>query len=742
MFLKQGIGRTMFLIAMSIGAACVARASDAGWPRVVNDGKNEIVVYQPQPDSLDGSTLQSRVAVSIKRPQDNGPVFGAFWVTATLSTDRDRDIAEVMSVKVVRTRFNDIPDSDVQSIARFLENTVPQWDLSLSLSRLRASLQPVDTSGGDPGYRNDPPKIIVENQPALLLLLDGPPRLQDTATKDLQVVANTALPVIYDSKNKDYWFFGSSVWFTAKDLLRGDWRAVDKAPSNVKDLVKANDTMADAQVDGQKAATADQLRTAKIIVATEPTELVVVQGSPNYIPIGAGDLLYVGNTESDIFVEVATQRQFLLLSGRWYAARTLQGPWSFISPDVLPKAFASISENSPKASVLAFVPGTDRAKDALMDNVIPQTAEVSRRDAKIDVKYDGPPKFNAIQGTSLSYATNTPSQVILASGKYFACEEGVWYSASSPAGPWQVSDVRPTGIDNIPPSSPVYNTKFTYIYSSTPDYVYVGYLPGYRWSLPYRGVVVYGTGWNYSGWYGSVYYPRPATWGFAVRYSPWNGWSFGASWSAGWWGVSTGWGGGWGGWGPVGPGFWNYNYAGGWFGPGGYRPLRPPYWRPPYRPGPYRPGYPPRPWAGGNIYNRPGRDWVHPRPIGPIGPGRPPVPGGGRPLPTPITRPDPRRPNNVFAAPDGGIHRNNGAGWEQRQGGGWRPEQGPVVSPRPSRPEITPSAPMRTEPRGFGMDEERMMRDRGAIMAAPGRGFGGGGFGGGGFGGGGGGRRR
>jgi hypothetical protein len=688
------------------------RAEDGGWPRSVTDGKTQIIVYQPQPDSLDGPTLQSRVAVSVKRPQDKDPVFGALWVSATLSTDRDREIAEVTSVKVLRTRFTGIPDSDVQELVTFLERTVPRWDLSLSLSRLRAALQPVESAADDPGFRNDPPHIIVEKRPALLLLLDGPPRLQNTDKKDLQMVANTALPVIYDTRTKDYWMFGSAVWFTTRDLLQGEWKASDKVPSAIKDLVKDDQSLSASLVNGQKAATADQLRTAHIVVATEPTELLVVHGAPNYAPLVGGDLLCVSNSDSDIFLETATQRHYVLISGRWYSAPSLDGQWVFVAPDTLPKSFSRIPETSPKASVLAFVPGTDHAKDALMDNVIPQTAEVSRRDAKFDLTYDGPPQFLPIQGTSMSYAVNTASQVIQADGRYFACDEGVWYWAPSPGGPWQVSDVRPTAIDQIPASSPVYNTRFVYIYEATPDVVFVGYLPGYRWSLPYRGVIVYGTGWRYRGWYGTVYYPRPSTWGFAVRYNPWNGWSFGMSWSSGWLGISSGWGQGWGGWGPGHPGFWHHSSTGGWFGPGGYRPLRPPQWRPPYRP------VGPQPWPGrgGNLYNRPDHAWLHPRPVLPVRPG----PGGGTLPPVPL-RPDRRRPNNVFVDPEGTVHRNTGGNWEQRQGRNWTPERPSQAPPHWAEPETPRSSypGPRVGPRGTGMEDQRRSRERGAQMAAP-----------------------
>jgi hypothetical protein len=55
-------GRTVaFLLGAILTMAGVSRAHDAGWPRTLNNGCREIVVYQPQPDSLQGTTLQSRV---------------------------------------------------------------------------------------------------------------------------------------------------------------------------------------------------------------------------------------------------------------------------------------------------------------------------------------------------------------------------------------------------------------------------------------------------------------------------------------------------------------------------------------------------------------------------------------------------------------------------------------------------------------------------------------------------------
>ena len=324
--------KTMATVLATLAlAAGFAWGQDSSWPRVVRDGTTEITVYQPQKDSLEGVTLQSRAAVSVKTPDAPAPVFGALWIVSTLDIDRDRDTAHVVSVKIDRSRLSDTPD-----IVPALEADAHLWDYSISLKNIEAS--------SNPGYRNDPPKIVVMHSPAILLLLDGEPRLKDVGSTGLQQVANTAFPVIFDPKARQYWVYGSSVWFTTSNLLRGKWNWAPSAPPNIADLVKDTETLASEQADAGKGATALQLRGAKIVVATEPTELIVTDGAPKYSPLVGGEILYVTNTDSDIFMEVATQRHFIVISGRWLAAPSIQGPWTFIAPESLPKG----SLTSPK----------------------------------------------------------------------------------------------------------------------------------------------------------------------------------------------------------------------------------------------------------------------------------------------------------------------------------------------------------------------------------------------------------
>jgi hypothetical protein len=330
----------------------------------------------------------------------------------------------------------------------------------------------------------------------------------------------------------------------------------------------------------------------RVIVATEPTELIVFDGTPDYVPVSGTQLLYVGNTTGHVFKHLADQRSYVLISGRWFSAASLNGPWSHVAQDDLPADFALIPDESPKENVKASVAGTDQAREALIANSIPQTAEVNRSEASFDPSYDGDPKFEPIEGTDLAYAVNSPDPVIQIDEKtYYAVHDGVWFFAAQPAGTWQVAVSVPTAIYSIPTSSPVHYVTYVKVYDSTPDVVVVGYSPGYYGTVVHDGVVIYGTGYAYDPWIGSYYYGYPYTygWGCGITYSPWAGWSF--SFGVGW--------------------YWGY--------PGWYAPYPYPYWGPYYGYAyPYyyggvaygaRGGYAawgPGGWAGttGNIYQQ------------------------------------------------------------------------------------------------------------------------------------------
>ncbi len=693
---------TGLLLVLTAGVVRAAAVTPDPWPREFTTPKgNTAVMYQPQFETFRGDTISGRAAISVTKKGETAPKFGVIFFTASVSVDRDDRSVEIRRIKVNRVRFPNITPEKERKFAGIVETEFPKWNLVISYDRVLENVKVAEREKKSAqGLKNDPPRVLFAEEPTVLVTLDGEPQLRDVEGAPLKLVVNTALFMVLDTRNNRYYLSGGKKWWYEASDAKGPWRPIGGPPSDIADLAeqaaeaqKKNDQDT-PENDGTEAA-----NPPRIVVATEPTELIVSEGKPSFKPVaGVGaDLLSMENTESDVLLDVPTQNYYTLLSGRWFRSKALAaGNWTYVPPDALPSSFAKIPPDSDIGEMRASVPGTDEAEDAVLDAQIPQTTAVRRADARLDVQYDGDPKFVEIEGTRTEYAINTPTSVLRIAGRYYACENAVWYVADSPTGPWLLADSVPSDdVDQIPPSVPVYNVKYVRIYDSTPDEVWVGYTPGYEGCYPWGGTVVWGTGWHYRPWVGPAFWwPRPYTWGFHAHYTPWSGWGFGVSWSYPFFSTSFGWGGwfhpvGWGRHSRFGGG-WGGGYRRGWFGPGGYRPptaivnnywgnhaggIRPPGWNRPRagvgaglpRPGIVRPG---RPVIGfhppakdirpvriqNNIYNR--------------------LPGVRRDIPKSPTlgksRPGFVRPNNVYADRNGEVYRKTNQGWQQRTNGTWR----------------------------------------------------------------------
>ena len=533
-----------------------ALAHGITWPQEVDADEGTIVVYQPQPESLKGNILTGRSAMSLELNDKTDPVFGVFWFSARIDTDSDTDTVLVRDLKVTQVSWPDSKDAAEQRFSRLVEDAIPKAGFEISWERLSASLATADVERKSLAeLKHEPPHILFKQQLAVLLSFDGKPKFKPVENSQYQRALNTPLMVARDTRSKLCYLSSGSLWYQARDPL-GPWDVTHSPPADLVAMLPKPD-------DGGPAPTVAPL----IVVVTELSELVVSDGKPVWEALSDGKVLYVKNTETPWLRDLPTGNMYILLSGRWYRSRTEAGPWTFVPADGLPPSFADIPPRSDIGGLRTSVAGTPEANDALLDASIPQTAAINKSDTSLVVEYDGKPKFEKISGTQVSYAVNTGAQVLEINKQYYAVDNGVWFTSSSPKGPWQVADEVPEDeIAKIPPSSPVYNTTYVHIYESTPQVVYVGYTPGYLWSFPYYGVPVYGTGWYYPPYWGRYYYPRPPTWGFHVGYNPWTGWNFGVSWSNGFFSMGARWGGGYGHYGPG-------RCCGGWYG-GGYR--RPP----------------------------------------------------------------------------------------------------------------------------------------------------------------------
>ncbi|MGD0581972.1 MAG: hypothetical protein ABR974_03380 [Bacteroidales bacterium] len=531
------------------------------WPKDVTLSNGYIAtIFQPQPENLNGNRLESRAVVSIRKTKSDDPVFGVIWAEAALLTDKDTRMATMENIKVTQVRFPDLQDkAKVDALTKQLEDEIPNWDMEIPLDEIVATIEQDQGTSSDK-LNTDAPLIYYKNEPTTLVVIDGNPIIKTDDQLKMERVMNTPFLIVKCPEDRRFYLYAGNIWYVSSNVETG-WMQARSFPSSIRALdtqVKSQDNQKQQGQSGQTPVV------TSILVSTTPAELIQTDGEPSWSSVAGTNLLYVSNSNDEIFRNLSDQQIYILLSGRWYSSPGFRGPWSYIAPDRLPADFAKIPEGSDKDGVLSSVAGTDASREAVMDAEIPQTAKVDRS-STINVTYDGAPVFEPIEGTGLAMAVNASLSVIRSDNRYFAVDNGVWYVADQPLGPWMVSTERPADIDKVPATSPVYNTKYVYIYDSTPDYVYVGYTPGYMGCYIYGPTVVYGTGFYYHPWYRAYYYPRPYTWGFGMHYNPWSGWCMNFNYSFGWFNFS-----------------WGFGYRGGWWGPPVYRPAYYPAFHPGY----------------------------------------------------------------------------------------------------------------------------------------------------------------
>jgi hypothetical protein len=619
------------------------------WPQRLDSPDGLITVYEPQPNKFEGDVLTARAAVSLTPTGATDPEFGAMWFTARVSTDRDARIVTVQNVTIKQVKLPNSAGEQETKFGQVIEQQVPGMNLMLSLDQLEATVGVIQKEKQETQQLdNSPPNIVFVNTPTTLVVLDGQPKLQATQDNGVMAVINTPFVLLFDGNSKRYFLKAGEFWMVAPDVTGPYAPAGNDVPAGVTDAGSKLTDNSSAQANGQpNGQAAQQQGPGQIMVAEQPTELIASQGPPTYTPLPGNNLLYMSNTQSDVFIEVASQQFYVLLSGRWFSSKSLQGPWAFVAADKLPGAFAQIPADSPKANVLVSVAGTQQAKDARMDAFIPQTTAIDRNaGANLAVSYDGDPQFAAIDNSPVTYASNCADPVLDVNNTYYCCHQAVWYQSAAALGPWAVCTAVPQVIYTLPPSCPVYNCRYVYVYDSTPDTVYCGYLPGYTGCYVYNGTVVYGTGYNYPYWYHSRFIPRPYTWGFGAAYDFYAGtWGFGATYN-----YSSAW-------------FANRPERHEWFGPQGYLDYRENHGRVEHLSGDHAESRNAT-INRFNIYNRQEnvkrnievRNSVH-------------VSNESRPIPG--HKEYPAAENNVYVGQDGAVFRRSQTGWETRDAKGW-----------------------------------------------------------------------
>jgi len=494
------------------------------WPRELYWNGGSMQVFQPEIDTILTNTIEARAALSIRQNSSAEPIFAAIRFEADTLSQKG-DTLQAKNIRLMDIRFSKQDEGEQEQLTALVENSLASITLELELQTRTASKNSLATNEDFDGIKADPPRIILSGKPAILVFIDGEPRIEKIENSNLSRVVNTPFSIIV-RQNNYYLAASDSLWYRANNAL-GPWISIDNADYDVPAEVLA---VARSQQDqNENTANPPSYPRPDVIVATEPTELIIYDGAPSWSPLEGMNLLYMSNTDNDVFLDLESSQNYVLLSGRWYKGRVGASdvPWQAVANDALPNAFQNIEDYLRAQEVMTHIAGTQQSRDALLDNSLPRTTAVDPGENTFTPEWDGNPQFETVRGTrSLQYALNTPDSIFKYQHSYYACEDGVWYTSNSPWGGWTVASHVPDIIYDIPASNPHHNVTYVRIYDTTPERVYVGYTPGYLGSYTYHGSVVYGTGWRYRPWSNNRYYARPSTWGFNTYYDGWNGWAY------------------------------------------------------------------------------------------------------------------------------------------------------------------------------------------------------------------------
>lgn len=510
---------TILLSLLLFVVTTPAFAQDPGWPRKMSKNGHALVIYQPQVDDWKNfSELDWRMAVSLT-PKGEKPVVGVIVLQGETLVNKESQIVTITNLKVVETRF---PALDSKQSARMdsMARTFLPASVDISMQRLVACV-PKKNPPPAVKLKNDPPKIFVSYKPAILLDVDGEPVRAKIEKTNLEYVVNTHWPLFYEPQGAKFYLLVQKLWLSAPEL-KGPWVAEKTLP---KEMSKLTSEPKWAALKGTIPPKPDNV-VPVVYYSTAPAVVLLFDGKPVFTKIPGNQLQYATNTLNYVFLWTPSKQYYILTSGRWFRSDSLDGPWTFATPE-LPADFAKIPRDNPAAQVLASVPGTEEAEDAVLMANIPTTATVNpvTAAAAAKVTYDGEPKFVPIEETTLYYATNTAQKVIRVGDLYYLCLQGIWFVSTTPQGPWQTAPSVPTVIYTIPPSSPVYNVTYVTQTTMSDGTVITSYTSGYTgvyvMSVSSGVVITSGTGYYYPPYivvypaypYYPIYYPPPYTYG-------------------------------------------------------------------------------------------------------------------------------------------------------------------------------------------------------------------------------------
>ena len=396
---------------------------------------------------------------------------------AVAEVDSAAGVASLVDTEVLGVSFPAGADA-TQAWQEFLRFAVPPKVKTVPLATLESGRTTAQTrQRAAAATAVTAPRIIVSERPAVLVYIDGDPRYVPLKGTDLVGVVNTRVLLLTDPAGTYYlhlyngWVQAASFdgpWQIA--LVPPDTQALEQA---ARDSGRVNFLPGKPDANGGSPILSVG-HLPDIIVATQPTALIVLDGPPRYASVAGTTLQYATNTSAHLFRDAASGEVYVRIGGFWFRAADINGSWVHVPAASLPAAFSAIPNDSPKRALKASISAAQTptaGNDLYVVAADPGTATLS-------MEMNGDPVLEPIRGTELNYVANASVPVIqIDINNWYAVQDGIWFYSIEATGPWTVTSRIPPEIYAIPPDVPIYNAIHSRAISSSTDVTYYGY-PG------------------------------------------------------------------------------------------------------------------------------------------------------------------------------------------------------------------------------------------------------------------------
>lgn len=179
----------------------------------------------------------------------------------------------------------------------------------------------------------------------------------------------------------------------------------------------------------------------RIVVTTQPTQLLLIDGQPVLAPISGTGLNFVVNTDWPLFQHPESGNWYALNEGAWQTQSLLAtGGWN--TTDQLPDDFRQLSLGDAWKTIRdAYPPRLPEHE--------PAPFVVSLEPTELIV-VDGDPKLSAIGEGGLEYVTNTSADLFRLNGRWYLLLAGRWFDSDALDHAWRSVEKLPSAFSSIP----------------------------------------------------------------------------------------------------------------------------------------------------------------------------------------------------------------------------------------------------------------------------------------------------